>query len=72
MDEERRYAELRLLEDLLPVIDNINRAIEAAEKNADSRPSRVVWPWAFAIPLLTTNALVCSTTSRYSNRLLAK
>jgi molecular chaperone GrpE len=36
MDEERRYAELRLLEDLLPVIDNINRAIEAAEKNADA------------------------------------
>jgi molecular chaperone GrpE len=36
MDEERRYAELRLMEDLLPVIDNINRAIEAAEKNADA------------------------------------
>ena len=36
MDEERRYAELPLLADLLPVIDNINRAIEAAEKNADA------------------------------------
>jgi molecular chaperone GrpE len=36
MEDERRYAELRLLEDLLPVIDNINRAIEAAEKNADA------------------------------------
>lgn len=36
MDEERRYAELPLLVDLLPVIDNIDRAIEAAEKNADA------------------------------------
>jgi molecular chaperone GrpE len=36
MDDERRYAELRLLEDLLPVIDNMERAIEAAEKNADA------------------------------------
>ena len=36
MDEERRYAELPLLADLLPVIDNVNRAIEAAEKSADA------------------------------------
>jgi molecular chaperone GrpE len=36
MDEERRYAELPLLADLLPVMDNVNRAIEAAEKNADA------------------------------------
>jgi molecular chaperone GrpE len=36
MDEERRYAELSLLADLLPVIDNIGRAIEAAEKSADA------------------------------------
>jgi molecular chaperone GrpE len=36
MDEERRYAELPLLADLLPVIDNVDRAIEAAEKNADA------------------------------------
>jgi molecular chaperone GrpE len=36
LDDERRYAELTLLADLLPVIDNINRAIEAAEKNADA------------------------------------
>lgn len=36
MEDERRYAELSLLADLLPVIDNINRAVEAAEKNADS------------------------------------
>jgi molecular chaperone GrpE len=36
MEDERRYAELPLLADLLPVIDNINRAVEAAEKNADA------------------------------------
>jgi molecular chaperone GrpE len=36
MEDERRYAELTLLADLLPVIDNVNRAIEAAEKNADA------------------------------------
>jgi molecular chaperone GrpE len=36
MEDERRYAELRLLEDLLPVIDNLERAIGAAEKNADA------------------------------------
>jgi molecular chaperone GrpE len=36
MDDERRYAELSLLADLLPVIDNVNRAVEAAEKNADA------------------------------------
>jgi molecular chaperone GrpE len=36
MDDERRYAELTLLADLLPVIDNIDRAIGAAEKNADA------------------------------------
>ena len=36
MEDERRYAELSLLADLLPVIDNIHRAVEAAEKNADA------------------------------------
>ncbi len=30
-----RYANLPLLKDLLPVIDNIDRALEAGEKNAD-------------------------------------
>lgn len=30
--DERRYAALPVLRDLLPVLDNINRAIEAAEK----------------------------------------
>ena len=36
MDERLRYANLGLLRDLLPVIDNVDRAIEAAEKNADA------------------------------------
>jgi molecular chaperone GrpE len=36
LEDERRYAELPLLGDLLPVIDNVTRAIEAAEKNADA------------------------------------
>ncbi len=36
LDEERRYADLRLLGDLLPVIDNMQRAIDAATKSADA------------------------------------
>ncbi len=32
MDDERRYANLPLIRDLLPVLDNVGRAIEAAEK----------------------------------------
>jgi molecular chaperone GrpE len=32
MADHRRYAELPLLRDLLPVLDNVHRAIEAAEK----------------------------------------
>jgi len=35
LDEERRYADLRLLGDLLPVLDNMQRAIDAAAKSAD-------------------------------------
>ncbi|MEX0677194.1 MAG: nucleotide exchange factor GrpE [Pirellulales bacterium] len=31
LDDERRYAAMPLLRDLLPVLDNIHRAIEAAE-----------------------------------------
>ncbi|NLE40061.1 MAG: nucleotide exchange factor GrpE [Pirellulaceae bacterium] len=31
-DEDRRYANMPLMSDLLPVLDNMNRAIEAAEK----------------------------------------
>jgi molecular chaperone GrpE len=36
LEDERRYAELPLLRDLLPVSDNISRAIQSAEKNHDS------------------------------------
>ena len=36
MDEERRYAQEPLIGDLLPVLDNVGRAIEAAEKSADA------------------------------------
>lgn len=34
--EERRYAALPVIRDVLPVLDNIDRAIGAAEKNADA------------------------------------
>jgi molecular chaperone GrpE len=36
LEEERRYAALPLLGDLLPVLDNIGRAIQAAEKNPEA------------------------------------
>ena len=36
LDERLRYANMGLLRDLLPVVDNVDRAIEAAEKNADA------------------------------------
>jgi molecular chaperone GrpE len=36
MDDERRYAQLPLLGDLLPVLDNVGRAIQAAEKSPDA------------------------------------
>jgi len=36
LDERLRYANLSLLRDLLPVLDNVDRAIEAAEKSADA------------------------------------
>jgi molecular chaperone GrpE len=35
-EEERRFADLPLLRELLPVVDNIGRAIEAAQKNSDA------------------------------------
>jgi molecular chaperone GrpE len=35
MDEHRRYANMGLLRDLLPVLDNVQRAIDAAEKSTD-------------------------------------
>ena len=34
--DERRYAALPVLRDLLPVVDNIDRAIEAAEKAGEA------------------------------------
>ena len=36
MADERRYAEMSLLRDLLPVLDNMDRAIEAAEKSGEA------------------------------------
>jgi molecular chaperone GrpE len=36
LEDRLRYANMGLLRDLLPVIDNVDRAIEAAEKNADA------------------------------------
>jgi molecular chaperone GrpE len=36
MDEERRYAGVPLLRDLLPVLDNVRRAIEAAQKSPEA------------------------------------
>ncbi len=36
LDEKLRYANMGLLRDLLPVLDNIERAIQAAEQNADA------------------------------------
>ncbi len=39
LDDERRYADLPVLRSLLPVGDNIRRAIEAAEKSPDSSTS---------------------------------
>jgi molecular chaperone GrpE len=36
MEEERRYAQLPLLGDLLPVLDNVQRAIQAAEKSPEA------------------------------------
>src|SRR5690242_14285543 len=35
LEDERRYAQLPLLSDLLPVLDNVSRAIQAAEKSPD-------------------------------------
>jgi molecular chaperone GrpE len=35
IDDNRRYAEMPLIQDLLPVLDNVERAIGAAEKAQD-------------------------------------
>ena len=36
LEEERRYATLPLLGELLPVLDNVGRAIQAAAKNSEA------------------------------------
>ncbi len=36
MDDERRYAPLPVLRDLLPVLDNLKRTLEAGEKSQDA------------------------------------
>ncbi|MCA9099856.1 MAG: nucleotide exchange factor GrpE [Pirellulales bacterium] len=36
MEEERRFAALPLIRDLLPALDNVARAIDAAEKEGDT------------------------------------
>jgi molecular chaperone GrpE len=36
LDEERRYAAMPLVRDLLPVLDNVRRAVDAAEKTHDT------------------------------------
>ena len=36
MADQRRYAEIALMRDLLPVLDNMLRAIEAAEKSGEA------------------------------------
>jgi molecular chaperone GrpE len=36
LEDERRYAEIHLIRDLLPIVDNVSRAIAAAEKKADA------------------------------------
>lgn len=36
LQDERRYASMQLMRDLLPVLDNLERAIRSAEQNADS------------------------------------
>ncbi len=36
LDEERRYAGLPLMRDMLPVLDNLKRAVDAAEKTHDA------------------------------------
>lgn len=36
MDEQRRYANIQLIRDLLPAIDNLERAIEAAERSGEA------------------------------------
>ena len=36
LEERLRYANMSLMRDLVPVVDNIERAVQAAEQNADA------------------------------------
>ena len=36
LEDEQRYASISLMRDLLPVLDNLDRAIEAAEKSSSA------------------------------------
>jgi molecular chaperone GrpE len=36
MDDQRRHANTQLIRDLLPVVDNLERALEAADKSGES------------------------------------
>jgi molecular chaperone GrpE len=36
LEDERKYAEMQLVRDMLPVLDNIDRAISAAQKHTDA------------------------------------
>ncbi len=36
LEDQHRYAEIELIRDLLPLVDNVDRAVAAAEKKADA------------------------------------
>ena len=40
LEDERKYALMPLLRDILPVVDNLERALDAAQKNPD--PAKIV------------------------------
>jgi len=42
IEDHRRYANLPLIHDLLPVLDNVERAISAADKSTDKSPGVTV------------------------------
>ena len=63
--DQRRYAALPLAQDLLPVLDNVDRAIAAAEKNHDAGvAARRLSSWCGS----SSSASWRSTTSRKSPR----
>jgi molecular chaperone GrpE len=52
LNEQRKYAPLEVIRDLLPAIDNIDRAIQAAEKSPD--PATLVEGFKLVRQQLTT------------------